>query len=499
MISLPMLLWSIPLLLAVLLVLLKPKYKNLAPGPPKLPLIGNLHQLGTLPHYSLWELSKKYGPVMHLRFGQVPVVIISSSEAAKELFKANDLYSCSRPRLAGTGRLSYNFLDIAFTPYGDYWREMRKICAVELFSAKRVQSFRSIREEEVGSLIDSILKSSSSSSSPVDLSEKMLALTANTICREAFGKSFEAKGFSQERFQEVIHEGLAVLGSFSAADFFAGIGWIVDRLTGLHARREKTFLEFDEFYQKVIDDHIQKGKRSYGHEDIIDVLLELEKDQTAGIQLSQDHIKAILMNIFLGGVDTGAIVMVWAMAELVKNPRVMKKAQEEIRNLTGDKAKVSETDIEKLDYLKLIIKETMRLHPPGTLLIPREAISKFSIKGYDIQPKTRIQVNVWAIGRDPEIWENPNEFFPERFIKNPIDFRGFNYELLPFGSGRRGCPGVGMGMALVELALANLLYCFDWKLPFNMKESDLNMEEASGQTTYKKQPLLLLPIKYQSA
>ncbi|KDP34532.1 hypothetical protein JCGZ_11082 [Jatropha curcas] len=484
---LPLLLLLLLLLFPLLLLLKKKLYStHLPPGPLRLPIIGNLHQLGTLPHYSFWQLSKKYGPVMLLQFGRVPTVIISSAEAAKELIKTNDLSSCSRPRLAGTGRLSYNFLDIAFTPYGDYWREMRKFCFLELFSAKRVQSFQSIREEEVGLLIDSILKSSSSST-PVDLSEKTMSLTANVICRVAFGKSFQERGFKHERFQEVVREGFAMLGSFTAADFFPHVGWVVDRLTGLHARSDRVFKEFDEFYQKIIDDHIQKGKEDPGHEDIIDVLLDLER-------IIQFNI--IYQNIFLAGVDTGAIVLIWAMAELIRDSRVMRKAQLEIRSLIGDKRNVSESDTGKLDYLKLVLKETMRLHPPVPLLLPREAISQFSINGYEVCPKTQIRVNVWAIGRDPKIWKNPEEFIPERFINSSIDFRGQNYEFLPFGGGRRICPGMTMGMTLVELALANLLFCFDWKLPYNMKEEDINMEEEFGLTNRKKEALLLVPIKY---
>ncbi|OAY57926.1 cytochrome P450 71B34 [Manihot esculenta] len=498
----PPLLLMIPILVYLLRNKLKAKRsqrKQQPPGPPGIPIIGNLHQLGELRHRTLWQFSKKYGPVMLLHLGRVPTVIVSSADAAKEVLKTHDLNCCSRPLLAGTGKLSYNYLDVAFTPYGDYWRDMRKICVLELFSAKRVQSFQFVREEETDLLISSISKFSSSAT-PVDLSEKMMSLTANITCRAAFGKSFQEKGFGHERFQEVIHEGFAMLGSFSAADFFPYVGWVVDRLTGLHARLEKNFQEFDVFYQKVIEDHIQKQSKDPGKEDIIDVLLGMERPQTeTAIQSSQDHIKAILMNIFLAGVETGAITIVWAMAELARHPRVMKKAQEEIRSCIGNKTRVSESDIDKLEYLKMIVKETMRLHPPGPLLIPREAMSSFSINEYEIEPKTRIQVNVWAIGRDPKIWRNPEEFFPERFIDNPIDFKGQNYELLPFGGGRRGCPGISMGLATVELALANLLFCFDWKLPFNMKEEELNMEEASGLSTYKKAALLLVPVQYQTA
>ncbi|EEF39163.1 cytochrome P450, putative [Ricinus communis] len=476
-------LWLLSLLLLFPLCLfflkkklqVKTHTKNHPPGPPCLPIIGNLHQLGVLPHQPLWQYSKKYGPVMLVKLGRVPTVIISSSEAAKELLKTHDLSSCSRPLLTGAGKLSYNYLDIAFTPYGDYWRDMRKLCVLELFSIKRVQSFKFAREEEVSLLIDSVLKSSSS---PVDLSEKAMTLTANIICRVAFGKSFQERGFGHERFQEVIREAVALLGSFYAADYFPYVGWIVDRITGLHARLERSFQEFDTFYQKVIDDHIQKGTRdeTQQEEDIIDVLLELEKshrERSGGFQFSKDNIKAILMNIFLAGVHSTATTLVWAMSELIRNPRVIEKAQTEIRNCIGDKRKVCESKIEKFEYLKLILKETLRLHPPGPLVVPRETMTQFSINGYDVHPKTRIQVNVWAIGRDPTKWRNPEEFYPERFIDSSVDYRGMHYELLPFGGGRRGCPGISMGIAIVELALANLLFCFNWRLPYLWKNGNI--------------------------
>ena len=189
--------------------------------------------------------------------------------------------------------------------------------------------------------------------------------------------------------------------------------------------------------------------------------------------------------------------MIWAMTELAKNPRLMKKAQNEVRKFVGNKGKVTESDTNHLLYLKMIIKETLRLHPPVPLLIPRETMSRFKINGYDIYPKMLLQVNVWAIGRDPKYWKNPEEFIPERFIDSPIDNKGQHFQLLSFGAGRRGCPGIYMATTTMELALANLLYFFDWKLPYGMKEEDINMEELVGLclTTNKKTPLSLVPIK----
>ncbi|KAM7272563.1 hypothetical protein ACFE04_027226 [Oxalis oulophora] len=477
------------------------KLKILPPGPPGLPIIGNLHQLGALPHQSLHQLSKKYGPVIFLKLGQVPTVVVSSADSAKQVLKTHDHECCTRPSIAGAGRLSYNYLDVAFAPYGDYWREMRKICVLELFTLKIVQSFRPIREQEVEFMINSISEHSSTSM-PVNLSHMILTLIADIICRVAFGKNFrEGGGLDIDRFQEIIHEAVAMLGSFSAADFFSYFGWIVDRITGLYKRRERSFHDLDSFYQKVIDDHLdarKSNKKDHQDYDIIDVMLNYDnhRAESSIVQLTENHIKALLMNIFLGGVDTGTITIVFAMAELARNPRIMRKPQEEVRTCVGNKERVSESDIENLSYLKLIIKEAFRLHPP-TVLLGREAMSEFKINGYDIFPGTRIQVNVWGIGRDPNIWENPEEFIPERFEDNPVDYKGQHFELLPFGGGRRGCPGILMGVSTVELVLANLLYCFDWKLPDGMKEEDISLEEGPGLAVYKKEPLKLIPIRYK--
>ncbi|CAF1920146.1 unnamed protein product [Brassica oleracea] len=403
---------------------------------------------------------------------------VSSSETAKQALKIHDLHCCSRPSLAGPRELSYNYLDIVFSPYDDYWKELRRMCVQELFSAKRVHLIQPIKDEEVKKLIDTV-KESASQGSPVNLSEKFLALNVSVICKAAFGLSFQGTVLNNDSFDKLIREAFLFLGSFSASDFFPNGGWIIDRLTGLQGRREKSVRDLDAFYEQMFDLHKHENKD--GVEDFVDLLLRLEKGET---------------NVLLGAISTSAITMTWAMAELMRNPRAMKKVQSEIRNQMGNKSVITLDDIEQLHYLKMVIKETWRLHTPAPLLVPREVMSEFEINGYMIQPKTLLYVNAWAIGRDPETWKDPEMFLPERFMDNNIDAKGQNFELLPFGSGRRICPGMYMGTTMVEFGLANMLFQFDWKLPEGMKVEDMDMEESPGLTVGMKNDLLLVPVKY---
>ncbi|KAJ0260451.1 hypothetical protein HA466_0066540 [Hirschfeldia incana] len=470
----------------------------LPPSPSSLPIIGNLHHLAGLPHRCFHNLSMKHGPVMLLRLWSVPVVIISSSEAAEAVLKTHDLECCSRPKTLGTAKLTYGFKDIALSQYGPYWREMRKLAVVELFSLKRVQSFRYIREEEVGLVVKKVSESALRQS-PVDLTKFFFSLTASIICRVALGQNFNEDGFviDQERIQELISVATEAVGTFTFSDFFPGaLGRFLDCLFQRHKKMNKVFEELDAFYQHVIDDHLKPDGRK--DPDIVSLMLNMMDKQGNKdyFKLNIDNVKAILMNVFLAGIDTSAVTMIWAMTELVRNPRAMKKAQEEIRTTLGDKReRITEDDLGKVNYLKLIIKETFRLHPALPFILPRETMSHVKIQGYDIPQKTQIQVNVWAIGRDPERWTDPEDFIPERFTDSSVDFRGQHFELLPFGSGRRMCPAMPMGLATVELGLMNLLYFFDWALPDGMNCGDIDMEETGSISIVKKVPLQLVPLQ----
>uniref|UniRef100_A0A1J3JAV6 Cytochrome P450 71B11 n=2 Tax=Noccaea caerulescens TaxID=107243 RepID=A0A1J3JAV6_NOCCA len=469
--------------------------KNLPPGPPTFPIIGNLHQLGSHPHRSMFELSKKYGSLMSLKFGSVSTVVASTSETAKDILKTFDIDCCSRPYLTYPSRITYNQNDLIFAPYNKYWREVRKMTFVELYTAKRVQSFRHVREEEVASFVD-FIKECASLENPINFNQKFLKLSGSVMCRVGFG--INLKGSELENtYDEVLVETTEVLASLAARDYFPVIGRIIDRITGLHSKCEKVFKTLDSFLEQAIKHHLEDEDTT--KDDIIDLLLKMESGEIGlgEFQLTRNHTKGILVNVLVAGIDTSAQAMVWMMAHLIANPRVMKKVQAELREVIQNKDNITEDDIERLEYLKMVIKESFRISPIVPLLVTREATKDVKIAGYDIPKNTWIHVNLWAIHMNPSDWKDPEAFIPERFMDNQIDYKGQNFELLPFGSGRRVCPGMGMGMALVHLTLINLLYRFDWKLPEGMEAKDVDLEEIYALVCPTKVPLQLIPVLTQ--
>ncbi|XP_045828439.1 cytochrome P450 83B1-like [Trifolium pratense] len=461
------------------------------PGPRGLPIIGNLHQLDSpILYLQFSKLSKIYGPLFSVKLGLRPAIVVSSAKIAKEIFKNNDHVFSNRPILYGQQKLSYNGLDIAFAQYSDFWRDIRKICVINIFTTKRVSSYSSIRKYEMKQMIKKI-SNHASSSAVTNLSELLTSLSSTIICRIAFGRRYEDEALEKSKFQGMMHDLEAMLTAFFVSDYIPFMGWI-DKLSGLRTRLDRIFKEMDEFYQDIIDEHLDPNRKQSNEEVIVDVLLQLKKQQLFSIDLTFDHIKGVLMNMILAGTDTTSATTVWAMTALIKNPRVMKKVQEEIRSMGVKKDFLDEDDIQNFPYLKAVIKETLRLYLPGPLLVPRESREKCNIGGYQIPAKTILYVNAWAIQRDPDIWKNPEEFYPERFLESSINFNGQDFELIPFGSGRRICPGISMAIALVQIILANILYSFDWELPHGVVKEDIDDERGLGLTQYKKNHLCLV-------
>ncbi|CAK9141610.1 unnamed protein product, partial [Ilex paraguariensis] len=289
-----LLLLSLPLLY---LCLLYPKKKDqkgakLPPCPPRFPIIGNLHQIGKLPHQSLWQLSQKYGPIMLLQLGNSPTLVISSADMAKEVLKTHDVDFCSRPPSPGAKRLTYNFSDMAFTPYSDHWREMRRIFVTGLLNSNRAQSFRQAREVEMNNLINSLLLASPD---PVDLDEQIYSYMDAFLGTAALGKSYRGKQFNGQNSKDVLEETMRLMDGFSAEDFFPWIGKMVDTLNGQRARLEKCFSNLDGYFRMMLEEHLHHERPKVEYEDFVDVLIRLSKDETGPFRLTNDRMKGILL------------------------------------------------------------------------------------------------------------------------------------------------------------------------------------------------------------
>jgi cytochrome P450 len=473
----------------------KPK-KNLPPSPSKLPIIGNFHQLGSRTHRSLQMLAKKHGPVFLLHLGQAPVLVITSPDAAREIMKTHDQIFSSRPKATVASKLLYGGKDMAFSPYGEYWRQVRSIGVLKLLGNKRVQSYTMVREEETRVMVDKITEASNNNQ-VININELLSSLTNDVVSRVALGFKI-SQGEKGKRFKVLLGEFAQLLGALCIGDYVPWLWW-VDRVTGLIGNVERIAKGIDEFLQDIVDDHLEKMKKGESVEDsknFVEILLDIQRENKLGFPISMDTIKALILDMFAAGTDTTSIGMEWIVTELLRNPRVMNKLRNEVRQVVKGKPNVTEEDLEKMSYLRLVIKETLRLHTPVPLLLPRESTHHTKIQGYDVEAGTQVIINAWAIGRDPSVWEDPEEFKPERFLNTSIDFKGFDFEYTPFGAGRRGCPGIQFGMAVTELALATLLYKFDVALPPGKRAEDMDMTETPGISAHPISTIFVVATPY---
>ncbi|KAF5474084.1 hypothetical protein F2P56_006017 [Juglans regia] len=475
---------------------------RLPPSPMALPIIGHLHLLAPLPHQALHKLSNRYGPLIHLFLGSVPCVVASSPEMAKEFLKTHETSFCNRPQTAAVDYLTYGSSDFSFAPYGPYWKFMKKLCMSELLGGRTLDQLLPVRREEITKFVQFLLNKAEAGEA-VDVGGQLLRVTNNVISRMSMSERCSENEHEADDVAKLVKAIAELTGKFNLSDFI----WFCKNLDlqGLRKRLKEVHDRFDSLMERILQEHEEARKKekerdgAYAVKDLLDILLDISEDQSAEMRLSRENIKAFILDIFAAGTDTSAITTEWALAELINHPTMMEKARREIDSVIGKSRLVEESDIVNLPYLQAIVKETLRLHPTGPIIL-RESSQHCTIGGYEIPAKTRLFVNVWAIGRDPKHWESPLEFRPERFVsqsegsagKSQLDVRGQHFHLLPFGSGRRGCPGTSLALQVVQTTLATLIQCFEWKVPGG--DGTVEMEEGPGITLPRAHPLVCVPM-----
>ncbi|KAK9073408.1 hypothetical protein SSX86_007732 [Deinandra increscens subsp. villosa] len=474
-------------LLYLFKLLTQQKGRNLPPGPPSIPIIGHLHLIHGHVHKVLQNLSSKYGPIMALRFGSRPVLVITSPSAVEECFTKNDIVLANRPRLPSDKYLDYDRSTVGAAPYGQLWRDLRRIMTVELFSTARLKSYLGVREDEVRSLIKNLYKDCFDGFTKVEMRSRIQALSFNVVMKIVADKRFYETGLEDNEqaleFRDLIRDVFEIGGASNPGDFIPFLRWI--DFQGFKKKLLKLQKKTDSFSQHLIEEIRTKrgGSSSEKESDktFIDVMLSLQ--ETEPEYYTDNVIKGNILTLLQAGTDTSSVTIEWAMSLLLNHPDVLERARTELDNYVGQERFVQETDLTDLPYIQCIVNETLRLFPAGPLLVPHEPSQDCTIGGFDVARGTMVLVNAWAIHRDPMVWDDPLSFKPERFERAGNE----GYAFIPFGMGRRKCPGSGLANRIMGLALASLIQCFEWE---RISDDLVDLSEGKGLTMPKDEPLL---------
>ncbi|XP_030443543.1 cytochrome P450 81Q32-like [Syzygium oleosum] len=469
-----------------------PKSRKLPPTPPSLPILGHLHLLKEPLHLTLHNLSEKYGAVLLLKFGVRNVLLVSNPLAAEECFTKNDIIFANRPRTIAAKHLNYNWTTMGFSSYGNHWRNLRRFTTMEMFSSARVAMLSHVRHDEVSRLVKELFQESKQRWTKVEMKTKLSSFTFNIMMRMIAGKRYCGKDVISEEateFRRIMSDSLELQGSANIGDYLPIFQWI--DCQGLEKRVIKVAKRMDRFCQYLVDEGRGKMKECTQKDrkmtTLIDVMLSLQEKEP---HIYTDQIlKGAIVELLVAGTETSSATLEWAMSLLANNPEKLEKAQDEIKAHVQPDHLITEQDLPNLSYLQNILHETLRLFPPTPLLVPHLSSSDCNVLGYHVPKGTMLLVNLWTIQRDPKLWEEPTIFIPERFGGDQGEGYNGTFKFLPFGSGRRACPGANLGRRMIELGLGALIQCFEWK---RIGEEEINMDGGTGLSMPKKDPLEVL-------
>ncbi|KAJ4974041.1 hypothetical protein NE237_007215 [Protea cynaroides] len=465
------------------------------------PIIGHLHLLAgnSTPQVILGAMADKYGPAFTIRLGMQPAMVVSSWEVAQECFTTNDRALATRPKALATKLMGYNYAMFGFTHYGNYWREIRKIATLELLTNRRLEMLKHIRASEIKAFIKDLYKGGQNASL-VDMKKRFGDLAFNIIVRMVVGKRYfgaESNATDAEealRCQQGARDFFHYFGLFVVSDAFPSLEGL--DLQGYEKAMKRTAKNLDSIVEGWLKEHKQKRlsadyDKAKNDQDFMDVMISIMENLKLDDYDADTVIKANCLNMILAGNDTTVVTFIWILSLLINNRHALKRAQDELDMHVGRERQVDESDIVKLKYLQAIVKETLRLYPAGPLILAHEATEECTIAGYRVPKGTRIVTNVYKIQRDPRIWSDPFEFRPERFLTSHvnIDLRGQHFEFIPFGSGRRICPGISFALQVLHLGLAHLIHGFEFTTPLG---EPVDMTESPGLTNMKATPLEVL-------
>ncbi|XWS69247.1 hypothetical protein CRYUN_Cryun04dG0162900 [Craigia yunnanensis] len=421
-------------------------------GPVGWPLLGTLPLMGSLAHRKLANIAASLGVTRLMTFslGTTRVIISSHPDTAREILSGSSF--SDRP-IKESARLLMFERAIGFAPSGKYWRHLRRKAANHMFSPRRISCLQALRQQVADEMLVEVRKGMEEKGL-VELRGILQKGSLNNILESVFGSSV---CLERVELGLMVKEGYELITMFNWEDYFP-LRFL--DFHGVKRRCHKLSGKVRSVVGQIVKERKKAGDHVNGGNDFLSALLTLPKED----QLSDSDMVAVLWEMIFRGTDTVAILLEWIMARMVLHQDIQAKVQQEIDACIGHRCRhVQDSDLPNLPYLQAVVKEVLRMHPPGPLLSwARLATHDVHVGKSFVPAGTTAMVNMWAITHDPAIWKDPWTFRPERFVEEDVFIMGSDLRLAPFGSGRRVCPGKALGLATVQLWLARLLHCFRW-------------------------------------